>query len=122
MLFKTGREGLSENITVKSIVGDFLEHSRLFYFENGGDHIVYGGSADIMVRSFDRRVESLFRIVNEDLKKEAINILAYNLKDTANSYYMDEFGEYIKEDISEEESVDVFQKFYEIRKEDFITL
>ena len=91
---RPNRKGLSENITVKSIVGDYLEHSRLYYFYNGGDEEIYGGSADIMVRSFDRRVESLFKIVDENCKKEAINILTYNLMDNVNAYNMDENGDY----------------------------
>lgn len=88
------REGLSENIEVRSIVGDYLEHSRIFYFHNNSDPIVYSGSADAMVRSFDRRLESLFLIKDDFLKQQAINILAYNLKDNVNAYSMSEAGTY----------------------------
>jgi len=92
---RPGRLGVSENIEVKSIVGDYLEHSRIYYFHNEGDPKVYGGSADIMVRSFDRRIESLFRV--EDLvAQQFINILDYNLKDEYNSYELQENGNYVK--------------------------
>jgi len=83
---RPAREGLSENIEVLSLVGDYLEHARIFYFVNNGEPLIYSGSADAMVRSFDRRIESLYSIVDENLKKEAINVLAYNLKDNVNAY------------------------------------
>ena len=54
---RPGREGLSENIKVLSVVGDYLEHSRLYYFHNGGNPIIYSGSADVMIRSFKRRID-----------------------------------------------------------------
>lgn len=85
---------LSQNITVRSIVGSFLEHTRLFYFHNRGTPHVYVGSADIMVRSFDKRIEALFSIKQPFLQQEVINALAYNLKDTANSYCMQSDGSY----------------------------
>ncbi len=92
---RPGRKGLSENVEVKSIVGDYLEHSRIYYFHNDGDPKVYGGSADIMVRSFDRRIESLFK-VEDEIAQQFINILDYNLKDEYNSYSLQEDGSYIK--------------------------
>ena len=92
---RPGRKGVSENIEVKSIVGNYLEHSRIYYFHNDGDPKVYGGSADIMVRSFDRRIESLFR-VEDEIAQQFINILDYNLKDEYNSYALQENGNYIK--------------------------
>lgn len=92
---RPGRKGLSENIEVRSIVGDYLEHSRIYYFHNQGEPKVYGGSADIMVRSFDRRIESLFK-VEDEIAQQFINILDYNLKDEYNSYILQENGEYEK--------------------------
>ncbi|MBB6459107.1 polyphosphate kinase 1 [Flammeovirga kamogawensis] len=112
---RPGREGLSENISVKSIVGDYLEHTRLFYFHNNGDPIVYGGSADAMSRSFDRRIESQFEIVDPLCRKEAINILEYNLKDNMNSFIMNEDGTYSKAKRTEgEKAFDIFKEFYNV--------
>ncbi|MER2997974.1 polyphosphate kinase 1 [Pontibacter populi] len=110
---RPGREDLSENIFVKSIVGEYLEHSRIYYFHNSGDAKVYSGSADVMVRSFDRRIEALFLILNEDLKREAIAILHYNLLDNQNSYIMREDGTYVKKrPAAGEEVVDIHKIFY----------
>ncbi|HLL93985.1 MAG TPA: polyphosphate kinase 1 [Spirosoma sp.] len=88
------RAGLSENISVRSIVGDFLEHTRIYYFHNNGDAKVYGGSADVMVRSFDRRIESLFFLADPRVKQQAILILAYNLRDNVNAYELKEDGNF----------------------------
>ena len=94
---RPGRPGLSDNIEVRSLVGEYLEHTRLFYFHHGGEARLYAGSADIMVRSFDRRIEALFLIVNPQLKREAINILMMNMMDNQNSYVMREDGAYIRQ-------------------------
>ncbi|WP_426492358.1 polyphosphate kinase 1 [Hymenobacter sp. 102] len=110
---RPGRAGLSENIEVRSIVGDYLEHSRLFYFHQAGHPKVYAGSADLMVRSFDRRIEALFLIVNPQLKREAINVLYFNLKDNQNTYVMREDGAYIRRQPAPEEPVfNVHKEFY----------
>ena len=81
---RPGVKGLSENIRVRSIVGRFLEHSRIYYFANGGGDAeeVYLGSADLMHRSFDRRVEIMFPILDPDIK-------AY-LKTTALGAYLND--------------------------------
>jgi polyphosphate kinase len=112
------RKGLSENIFIKSIVGEYLEHTRLYYFHNSGEPKIYGGSADVMVRSFDRRIESLFELVNTRAKNLAITILDWNLRDTKNSYEMQEDGAYWK--IESEEPFDIHTKFYEIKDEDLV--
>ena len=109
---RPGRKGLSENIKVLSIVGDYLEHSRLYYFHNGGDPIIYSGSADVMIRSFKRRIESLFKINEEFIKKEAITILNYNLRDNCNSYILNENGSYSKKEKGKNKEFDLFKEFY----------
>ena len=70
-----GKPGLSENIRVTSIVGRFLEHSRIFYFENNGDNEIYLSSADLMQRNLDRRVEIAFPILDPKLKKQLKDII-----------------------------------------------
>lgn len=116
---RPGRAGLSENIRVRSIVGDFLEHSRLFYFHNNGDPLVYGGSADAMVRSFDRRIESLFAFVDERVRQEVINILHYNLLDNVNSYDLQEDSNYVKTVPAQgEELFDIHRRFFRVTQEE----
>ena len=115
------RKGLSENITVRSIVGDFLEHTRIYYFHNNGNPKVYGGSADVMVRSFDRRIESLFEIYGTLVKQQAIHILNWNLKDNVNAYTMQEDGSF-KRCASPIEcgdaTFDIHKKFFEVTMAD----
>lgn len=90
------RKGLSDNITVRSLVGNFLEHTRIYYFHNDGAPKVYGGSADVMVRSFDRRIESLYLLAHREPLQQAILVLDYNLRDNVNAYEMQEDGSYAK--------------------------
>ncbi|AWL09795.1 Polyphosphate kinase [Aquirufa nivalisilvae] len=113
------RKGLSENIYIKSIVGNYLEHTRIFYFHNAGEPKVYGGSADVMVRSFDRRIESLFELVNPRAKNMAITILLWNLRDTINSYEMQEDGSYWK--VESNDPFNIHQAFYEIKEDDLVS-
>lgn len=113
---RPGRKALSENIEVISVVGEYLEHSRIYYFHNADDPKVYIGSADAMVRSFDRRIESLFLLDEEILKKQAINNLRYNLKDNVNSYIMREDGSYIKKQ-NDDPPFNIHKEFYHVTKE-----
>jgi polyphosphate kinase len=82
-----GLEGVSERIRVRSIVGRFLEHSRLYYFENGGDPALYIGSADLMERNLERRVETLCRVRDVDIARELRQVVldAY-LRDNERAY------------------------------------
>ncbi len=95
---KVGIPGVSENITVRSIVGNFLEHSRIFYFHNGGDSEIYMGSADWMPRNLDRRVEIIFPVIEEELKKKAYHILEVELMDNVKAHILGADGEYDKID------------------------
>ena len=117
---RPGRPGVSDNIEVISIVGDYLEHSRIYYFHNEGDPVVYGGSADVMVRSFDRRIESLFLVHDHFCKQQCINLLRYNLMDNVNVYVMQEDGSYqVKESLGEER-FNVHHQFFEVTKEEIL--
>jgi polyphosphate kinase len=111
------RKGLSENIQVFSIVGEYLEHSRIYYFHNNNNPKVYIGSADAMVRSFDRRIESLFMLEQDILKKQAMNILRYNLKDNVNSYIMHEDGTYTKKDSQGSPPFNIHKEFFNLTRE-----
>lgn len=89
-------EGVSENITVRSIVGTFLEHSRIFYFENGGNPEIYMASADWMSRNLDRRVEIMFPVEDARLKKEVKHILDVQLADNVKAQLMQPDGSYVR--------------------------
>ena len=92
---RPGVPGLSENISVTSIVGRFLEHSRLYYFRNGGDEELFTGSADLMPRNLNGRVELLCPILDSDLRRAALrDILAPHLADTANCRRLESDGSY----------------------------
>ncbi len=87
--------GISENIRVTSIVGRFLEHSRIYYFHNQGEPDLFVGSADLMPRNIDRRVEVLFPVEDPILRQEIVeNILDIYLGDTAKSYRLQSDGSY----------------------------
>ena len=85
---KPGIEGVSDNITVRSILGRYLEHSRIFAFEAGGDHQVYIGSADMMHRNLDRRVEALVRVVAPAHLKELDDLFDLAMSDGTSSWWL----------------------------------
>ena len=94
-VLRPGIAGLSENIRVISVVGRFLEHSRIFYFENGGDEEIYIGSADWMHRNLDRRVEAVVPIKNEKLARYLKEkVLAAYLRDNVNTRILKSDGGY----------------------------
>jgi polyphosphate kinase len=96
-VLRPGIKGLSENIRVISVVGRFLEHSRIFYFANDGNEEIYIGSADWMRRNLDRRVEAAVPIKNEDLKKYLKEeILEIYLRDNVNAQLLHKDGSYEK--------------------------
>ena len=83
---------------MRSIVGNFLEHSRIFYFENGEHYEIYCGSADWMPRNLERRVEILFPVEKQELKEELLHILQNQLRDTVKAHILKPDGNYEKVD------------------------
>ena len=95
---KTGIPGVSDNITVRSIVGNYLEHSRIFYFENAGKPEYYCSSADWMPRNLERRVEIMFPVENTGLRAKIMHILETELHDTEKAHLLNPDGIYVKVD------------------------
>ena len=89
---KPGVPGLSETIRVRSVLGRYLEHSRVFGFNGGGDPAWFIGSADMMHRNLDRRVEALVRLVQPDHIKEVSGIFELAMADTSASWWLDSAG------------------------------
>jgi len=98
---RPGVEGLSENIRVRSILGRYLEHSRIFWFANDGDPQVYIGSADMMHRNLDRRVEALVRIVRPEHLDELAGLLDQAMSDRTASWWLGSDGVWVRHDVSE---------------------
>ena len=90
------RKNLSENIRVISIIGHFLEHSRIFWFCNDNHHEVFIGRADWMRRNLDRRIEAVTPIEDDELKSQIYSLLQTYVKDDYFSWIMDENGSYKK--------------------------
>ena len=93
-----GKPGVSENIRVRSIVGTFLEHARIFYFYNDGHEEIYMGSADWMPRNLDKRVEIVFPVEDKDIKEEVKHILHMQLTDNVKAHVLQPDGSYEKID------------------------
>jgi polyphosphate kinase len=93
-----GIPGVSENIRVRSVLGRFLEHSRIFHFANGGDDEIYIGSADLMDRNLNRRVESLVKITRNEHKKSLIAIFDQYLTSTTAAWHLLPDGKWLRVD------------------------
>ena len=94
---RPGLPGISETIQVRSIIGRFLEHSRIYYARNGGNEVVYVGSADLMPRNLNRRVEVLFPVEDKRLVRRLRDrILSKYLEDDANTRIMESDGRFIR--------------------------
>lgn len=102
---KVGLPGIGENISVRSIVGNYLEHARIFYFENDGRPEYYCASADWMPRNLERRVEILFPIEKPELQEKVRHILEYQLKDTIKAHILCADGTYRKETSDRSEGI-----------------
>lgn len=110
---KAGVPGLSENIRVRSIIGTFLEHSRIYYFYNEGYSDIFLSSADWMERNLDRRIEVLFPVENGMLKERVVDMLELSLADTEKSRFQLEDGSYRRVDKRGKESLNVQMRLHE---------
>lgn len=99
---KPGVPGLSENITVRSILGRYLEHSRIFAFHNDGDPQIYIGSADMMHRNLDRRVEALVRVNAPAHLRELDELFTLAMSDTTSSWHLGPDGEWVRHNIGDD--------------------
>lgn len=111
---RPGIIGLSERITVRSIVGRFLEHSRIFYFYNSGEELLYLSSADWMNRNLDRRVELLFPIEDKTIKGKIKDILHLYLKDSVKARILNSDGSYSRIDRRGKNAINSQEYFYKI--------
>jgi polyphosphate kinase len=93
-ILRPGVPGLSETISVRSVIGRFLEHTRLYVFGNGGDPVVYIGSADWMTRNMDRRVESMVRLETPLIKQRVVDLAQTSLDDNRQARILHADGSY----------------------------
>ncbi len=115
---KTGTD-VSKNITVRSIVGRFLEHSRIYYFENNKNSKLYLASADWMNRNLDRRVEVAFPVDSPELRRKVMDILDITLRDNVKARIQQPDGSYKHIDRRGKEPVQSQMEFYRLAKEEY---
>ncbi|MBW3042955.1 polyphosphate kinase 1 [Prochlorococcus marinus] len=112
------KKGLSENIKVKSIIGRFLEHSRIFWFNNDGNAEVFIGSADWMRRNLDRRVEAVTPIEDNKIKKEIKHLLDSYIEESKDCWIMQSDGSYIKNEILNDKKRYLQEKIIKLYKKE----
>lgn len=100
---------INKNIVIRSVIGRYLEHSRIYYFLNSNKPEVFISSADMLSRNLDRRVELLVPITEDLMRNKLLNILKLFFNDTSNSYIMNRDGLYSK--ISSDSNVDIHKYF-----------
>ncbi len=110
---RPGVAGVSENIEVISIVDRFLEHARVFAFRNGGHEEVYLGSADWMERNLDRRLELLFPVLDDTLRRRLLRMLETYLSDNAKAWRLRSDGRYEKVTTKRKSQVRAQAVFYQ---------
>ncbi|MET1031716.1 RNA degradosome polyphosphate kinase [Domibacillus tundrae] len=120
---RPGIPNVSENIRVTSIVGRFLEHSRIYYFHHNGERNIYLSSADMMTRNMIKRVEILFPIVDESLKDRLADFLQLQMSDNAKARYQDNEGNYHyvkhgKEDVYIDSQLESLHAAYRVREDE----
>jgi polyphosphate kinase len=113
-MIRPGEAGLSQTITVRSVVGRFLEHSRIFYFSNGGEEELYIGSADWMARNLDRRVEVVTPVMDPQLKSYLKDtVLAAYQRDNVKARVMSSDGIYERPAMADDEEPFNSQLYFE---------
>ncbi|MFJ3032293.1 RNA degradosome polyphosphate kinase [Rothia terrae] len=110
--------GLSENIKVRSILGRFLEHSRVFTFENAGEPVVFIGSADMMHRNLDRRVEALVRVKHREHIKYLLDMFSNYMSETTSNWHLDSDGKWTRHHLDSDgnQLTDVQQMYLDSRR------
>lgn len=96
---RPGVTGLSENVRVRSVLGRFLEHSRVFAFGNGGEPEVWFGSADMMHRNLDRRIEALVRVTDPAHRAALSRLLETGMADTTSSWHLGPDGDWTRHSV-----------------------
>lgn len=107
---------INNNIVIKSIVGRYLEHARIYYFYNGGKSKTFISSADFLTRNLDKRVELLVEVAEDICKRKLLNILRLNVKDTENSFYMKSDGTFTPPVKDKKNPINVFDEMIKISK------
>ena len=122
---RPGVEGISENIRVKSIIGKYLEHARIFYFKNGDPTSTFISSADWMPRNLERRLELMTPIFDKAIQQKIFEILQLQLNDNILSWTLDSNGDYTAVEVNEERAInnhtvleDYMNKIYKAHKKD----